>query len=48
LLPTAQACGVGVLTANTKLDSPVWPARADDLPKSYGSWLFNDWVKWLE
>jgi len=44
-LPEA-ACrlGVGVRTRDQKLDESECPARRDRIPKSYASWLFNEWA----
>lgn len=44
LLNEALRLGVGVKTRNQKLDSSDGPARRDRIPKSYASWLFNEWA----
>jgi hypothetical protein len=40
----ARRVGVGVRTRNQKLDELECPARRDRIPKSYASWLFNEWA----
>jgi hypothetical protein len=44
LLEEALRLGVGVKTRDQKLDSSEGPARRDRIPKSYASWLFNEWA----
>jgi hypothetical protein len=44
LLEQALRLGVGVRTRDQKLDGPDWLARRDRIPKSYASWLFNEWA----
>jgi len=44
LLDEALRMGVGVKTRDQKLDSSEGPARRDRIPKSYVSWLFNEWA----
>lgn len=36
--------GVGLITRGMSLDSSAVSARQDNLPKSYASWLFNEWA----
>jgi hypothetical protein len=43
-VPTpARMLGVGVLTQHSDALDTLW-SRVDDLPRSYASWLFNDWA----
>lgn len=39
----ARTLGVGVLTQHSNALDTLW-SRVDDLPRSYASWLFNDWA----
>jgi hypothetical protein len=41
LLEMARRLGIGVWTKNR---APVKPKRAEELPRSYMSWLFNEWA----
>jgi hypothetical protein len=41
LLETARQLGIGV---STKYRTPVKPVRTGPLPRSYMSWLFNEWA----
>jgi hypothetical protein len=41
LVEQAKVLGIGVWT---KDDTPVKPERAQRLPRSYASWLFNEWA----
>ncbi|MEP0873897.1 hypothetical protein NDA01_29755 [Trichocoleus desertorum AS-A10] len=44
LLEEAARCGVGVVSCHQFLDNPELSARHEQLPKSYASWLFNEWA----
>jgi hypothetical protein len=44
LLDDASRMGVGVKTRDQNLDSSEGTARRDRIPKSYASWLFNEWA----
>ena len=44
VLAEARRFGVGVRTGEQDLDSADAPARRWNIPKSYASWLFNEWV----
>ncbi len=44
LLDEASRVGVGVKTRDQNLDSSEGTARRDSIPKSYASWLFNEWA----
>lgn len=44
LLKEAQRLGVGVKTRDQSLNSSEGLARRDQIPKSYASWLFNEWA----
>ena len=44
LMDEAGRLGVGVRTGDQDLDSAEAPARRWNIPKSYASWLFNEWV----
>jgi len=44
LVERAAELGVGVITADEALARPSVKPRKDRIPKSYGSWLFNEWV----
>lgn len=41
LLERAKALGIGIWTED---HAPVKPERAQRLPRSYASWLFNEWA----
>lgn len=41
LLEMARRLGIGVWTKN---HAPVKPKQAEELPRSYMSWLFNEWA----
>ncbi|MEH2157737.1 hypothetical protein [Nostoc sp.] len=40
----ASRLGIGILTTNQSLVKSVLPAQVGKLPKSYVSWLFNEWA----
>ena len=44
LLKLALRFGVGVKTREQSLDTTDGSARRDRIPKSYASWLFNEWA----
>jgi len=44
LLERATALGVGIIVSGQQLKRPLVRPRADRVPKSYASWLFNEWV----
>lgn len=44
LLEEALCFGLGVVTADRPLHQAETPARTEELPKSYASWLFNEWA----
>lgn len=44
VLKEAAQLGIGVVTADRALEQARTPARPERLPKSYTSWLFNEWV----
>ncbi|HYP29374.1 MAG TPA: hypothetical protein VE262_21870 [Blastocatellia bacterium] len=44
LMGEATKLGVGVLSRHQDLDSSEIAPRRDRIPKSYASWLFNEWV----
>jgi hypothetical protein len=43
LLAEAARLGVGVRVRDQSLDGP-GPVRREDVPRSYASWLFNEWA----
>jgi hypothetical protein len=44
LLEDAARIGVGVVSADQDLSTPLLRSRRDRLPQSYASWLFNEWA----
>ncbi|MEP0873527.1 hypothetical protein NDA01_27590 [Trichocoleus desertorum AS-A10] len=44
LLQQAENMGVGVLMPHQCLDKPEISAQVERMPKSYASWLFNEWA----
>jgi hypothetical protein len=44
VMERAERFGVGVRTRDQELDCVSMPARRERIPKSYASWLFNEWV----
>jgi hypothetical protein len=44
LLEDAARIGVGVVSADQDLSTPLVRSRRDRLPQSYASWLFNEWA----
>lgn len=44
VMAEAQRVGVGVVDATQRLTAPHLAARRDRLPRSYASWLFNEWA----
>jgi hypothetical protein len=44
LLEDAARMGVGVVSAGQSLSAPQVRSRRDRLPRSYASWLFNEWA----
>lgn len=44
LIQQATRFGVGLLTTESSLVQPKLPAQVTKLPKSYVSWLFNEWA----
>jgi hypothetical protein len=44
LMEEARRLGVGVRTGNQDIDGGEISARRWNIPKSYASWLFNEWV----
>lgn len=43
---TAESHDVGLLTLKDHLSEPLATVSKRDLPRSYVSWLFNDWAWW--
>lgn len=48
LLQDAVQSGIGILTKEHTIDNSIVSARKMDIPNSYASWLFNEWVWNLE
>lgn len=44
LIGEATRLGIGLLQANAPFSRPVVEAESAPLPRSYASWLFNEWV----
>jgi hypothetical protein len=44
LLEDAARIGVGVVSVDQGLSTPLLCSRRDRLPQSYASWLFNEWA----
>jgi hypothetical protein len=44
LLEDAARLGLGVISGDRSLSAPQVRSRRDRLPRSYASWLFNEWV----
>ena len=44
LLDEAERFGIGVVTHDQHLNKSAACARKEQIPKSYASWLFNEWV----
>lgn len=44
MLDEAEKLGVGILDKNHSLINPYTPSKVGELPASYASWLFNEWV----
>ena len=44
LLDAAKSLGIGVWSKNDDNNESVLSTRCDQLPRSYASWLFNEWV----
>jgi hypothetical protein len=44
LLHEAERFGIGVVTHDQHLNKSAACARREQIPKSYASWLFNEWV----
>lgn len=44
LVEEAAQLGIGITTHNQELDNSLCKARCENLPKSYASWMFNEWV----
>jgi hypothetical protein len=44
LAQEASRLGIGVMTHDQQLECAECAARSEQLPKSYVSWLFNDWA----
>ena len=44
VMEETRRLGVGMAVLGTKLDSSVVASKQDNIPKSYASWLFNEWV----
>lgn len=44
MLEEAAKLGVGILDNKRSLIDPYAPSKLGDLPASYASWLFNEWV----
>ena len=44
LVDEASKLGIGVVSSDVALENSLAPVRKDRIPKSYASWLFNEWV----
>lgn len=44
LVDEASRLGIGVATHEFPLENSLSKARCENIPKSYASWLFNEWV----
>lgn len=44
LVDEASRLGIGLVTSNENLENSLAVAKRDRIPKSYASWLFNEWA----
>ncbi len=44
LINNASKFGVGILSEGLTFETSLAPVRKDRIPKSYASWLFNEWT----
>ncbi len=44
VIQKAKRFGIGIINSDGWLNSPQITARVEEVPKSYGSWLFNEWA----
>jgi len=44
LVDDASRLGIGIATNETPLENSLSKARCENIPKSYASWLFNEWA----
>ena len=44
LVDEASRLGIGLVTSDENLDESLAIAKRDRIPKSYASWLFNEWA----